>query len=50
MINYGLPTQEGDDQKDDLELLRALINKTVKLEDKGPEQADSTKVLERFIS
>ena len=37
LINYGMPSNELDDNKDDFELLRALLHKHMKLEDKIPD-------------
>jgi len=45
-----MPTQEIDEQKDDFDLLRALILKHQKIEDKPDVENDYNKQLERFIS
>jgi hypothetical protein len=46
-----MPVSDVDEQKDDYELLRALLNRHMKLEDKIPDiSVDATKVMERFIS
>lgn len=51
LINYGMPSNDLEEHKDDFELLRALLNKHMKLEDKVPDKnADSIKTYERFIS
>ena len=51
LINYGMPSNDLDEHKDDFELLRALLNKHMRLEDKVPDKnTDSIKTYERIIS
>ena len=51
LTNYGMPSNDIDDQRDDYELLWALLQKHMKCEDNIPDvNTETIKVLERFIS
>jgi hypothetical protein len=51
LINYGVPVNVIDEQKDDWELLRILLNKEVKGEDSEVGlTAENIKNLERFVN